>query len=77
MFSLVSNILTIVIVFAYYSYKTFIFIYKATAVVAAFIDRLVEAMMIRTVYRLSDTQRKVLMHTFILVGVGLVRELGS
>ena len=77
MFSFVSNVLTIIIVFAYFSYKTLLFIYRLSLLLIDLIDRIVEAIMMRTVYRLSDTQRKVIMHTLLLIGVGLVRELNS
>ena len=77
MFSFASSILTIIIVFAYFSCKTLLFIYRLNVLLIAIIDRIAEAIMMRTVYRLSDTQRKVIMHTLLLIGVGLVRELSS
>ncbi len=75
MFNFLSNILTCVIVGAYYSYKALFLIYRVCLFLVEVIDKIVEAIMIRTIYRLSDTQKKVLMHISILVGVGLVREL--
>ena len=77
MYNLLCNILTGVIVFVYYSFKTLRFIHGLSVGLILIIDKIVEAIMIRTVYRLSDTQRKVIMHTFILIGVGVVRELSS
>ena len=77
MYSILSNILTSAIVIAYYSYKTLCFIHRLSVFVIRIIDKIVEAIMIRTVYRLSDTQRKVIMHMLLLVGVGIVRELSS
>ncbi len=77
MYSILSNILTSVIVTAYYSYKTLGFIHRLSVCVVRIIDKIVEAIMKRTVYRLSDTQRKVIMHILLLVGVGIVRELSS
>ncbi len=77
MYSILSNILTSAIVIAYYSYKTLCFIHRLSVFVIRIFDKVVEAIMIRTVYRLSDTQRKVIMHMLLLVGVGIVRELSS
>ena len=77
MYSILSNILTSAIVIAYYSYKTLCFIHRLSVFVIRIVDKIVEAIMIRTVYRLSDTQRKVIMHMLLLVGVGIVRELSS
>ena len=77
MYSILSNILTSAIVIAYYSYKTLCFIYRLSVFVIRIIDKIVEAIMIRTVYRLSDTQRKVIMHMLLLVGVGILSELSS
>ena len=77
MYSILSNILTGIIVFTYYSFKVSLVIYRFCSFVFKVIDHVVEAIMIRTVYRLSDTQKKVLMHIFILVGVGVVRELSQ
>ena len=77
MFSFAVNILTIIIVFANFSYKTLLFIYRLSVLIIAIIDRIVEAIIMRAVYRLSDPQRKVIMHTLLLIGVGLVRELSS
>ena len=77
MYSILSNILTSIIIVAYYSYKTLCFIHRLSVFVIRIIDKIVEAIMIRTVYRLSDTQRKVIMHMLLLVGVGIVRELSS
>ena len=75
MYNILSKILTGIIVFTYYSYKALLFIYRFFSLLVKAIDNVVEAIMIRTIYRLSDTQKKVLMHIFILVGVGIVREL--
>ena len=75
MYSILSNILTGIIVFTYYSFKVSLVIYRFCSFVFKVIDYIVEAIMIRTVYRLSDTQKKVIMHVLILVGVGVVREL--
>ena len=77
MYSILSNILTSIIIVAYHSYKTLLFIHRLSVFVIRIIDKVVEAIMIRTVYRLSDTQRKVIMHILLLVGVGIVRELNS
>ena len=77
MYSILSNILISVIVVAYYSYKALVFIHRLGVCVIRIIDKIVEAIMKRTVYRLSDTQRKVIMHILLLVGVGIVRELSS
>ena len=77
MYRFLSNILTSVVVIAHYSYKTLLFIHRLSVCVIKIIDKIVEALMIRTVYRLSDTQRKVIMHMLLLVGVGIVRELSS
>lgn len=77
MYSILSNILTSIIIIAYYSYKTLLFIHRLSVCVIRIIDKIVEAVMKRTVYRLSDTQRKVIMHILLLVGVGIVRELSS
>ncbi len=74
MFNFLSNILTCVIVGAYYSYKALLLIYRLCLFLVEVIDKIVEAIMTRTIYRLTDSQKKVLMHIFILVGVGLVRE---
>ena len=77
MYSILSNIITSIIIVAYYSYKTLCFIHRLSVFVIRIVDKIVEAIMIRTVYRLSDTQRKVIMHMLLLVGVGIVRELSS
>ncbi len=77
MYSILSNILTSIMIIAYYSYKTLLFIHRLGVCVIRIIDKIVEAVMKRTVYRLSDTQRKVIMHILLLVGVGIVRELSS
>ena len=53
---------------AYQIYKTCTFIIK-------FLDQLVEAIMTRTIYRLSDRQKNVIMNILLLVGVGVVNEL--
>ena len=75
MYNILSNILTGIIVFTYYSFKVSLLIYRFCSLLVKAIDDVVEAIMIRTIYRLSDTQKKVLMHIFILLGVGIVREL--
>ena len=75
MYNILSNILTGIIVFTYYSFKVLRLVYRFCSLLVKAIDDVVEAIMIRTIYRLSDTQKKVLMHIFILVGVGIVREL--
>ena len=53
---------------AYQIYKTCTFIIK-------FLDQIVEAIMTRTIYRLSDRQKNVIMNILLLVGVGVVNEL--
>ncbi len=62
-------------IFIYLLYRFLSLVYQLGLFLVEAIDKIVEAIMIRTIYRLSDTQKKVLMHISILVGVGLVREL--
>ena len=50
-------------------------IYKTCAFIIKFLDQLVEAIMVRTIYRLSDRQKSVIMNILLLVGVGVVNEL--
>ena len=72
MFNFLSNILTCVIVGAYYSYKALLLIYRLWLFLVEVIDKIVEAVMTRTIYRLSDSQIYVMIHIFIIVGLGLV-----
>ena len=50
-------------------------VYKTCAVIIKFLDQLVESIMVRTIYRLSDRQKSVIMNILLLVGVGVVNEL--
>ena len=75
MFNFLSNIFTCVIVGAYYSYKALLLIYRLCLFLVEVIDKIVEAIMTRTIYRLTDSQKKVLMHVFIFVGLAVNAEL--
>ena len=58
-------------------YEVYIFlslIYRLCLFLVDVIDKIVEATMIRTIYRLSNSQKYVMMHIFILVGLGLVKD---
>ena len=50
-------------------------VYRKCAFLIKLLDQIVEAIMVRTIYRLSDRQKNVIMNILILVGVGVVNEL--
>ena len=50
-------------------------VYRKCAFIIKLLDQIVEAIMVRTIYRLSDRQKNVIMNILILVGVGVVNEL--
>ena len=50
-------------------------VYRKCAIIIKLLDQIVEAIMVRTIYRLSDRQKTVIMNILILVGVGVVNEL--
>ena len=61
-------------IFIYLLYRFLSIIYQLCIFLVETIDNMVEAIMIRTIYRLSDSQKYIMMHVLILVGVGLVKE---
>ena len=50
-------------------------IYKTCVSTIKLLDKMAEAIMVKTIYRLSDRQRSVIMNILLLVGVGVVNEL--
>jgi len=50
-------------------------VYRKCAFIIKLLDQIVEAIMVRTIYRPSDRQKNVIMNILILVGVGVVNEL--
>ena len=50
-------------------------VYRKCAFIIKLLDQIVEAIMVRTIYRLSDRQKNVIMNILIFVGVGVVNEL--
>ena len=60
--------------FIYDLYRFFKLIYQVCLVFFEVIDKIVEAVMTRTIYRLTDSQKYVMIHIFVIVGLGLVKE---
>ena len=60
--------------FIYELYRFFKLICQVCQVLFEVIDNIVEAFMTRTIYRLTDSQKYVMIHIFIIVGLGLVKE---
>ena len=61
-------------IFVYGLYRFFSLIYQIFTFLFEVIDKIVEAVMTRTIYRLTDSQKYVMIHIFIIVGLGLVKE---
>ena len=61
-------------IFIYELYRLASLIYQIFTFLFEVIDKIVEAVMTRTIYRLSDSQKYVMIHIFIIVGLGLVKE---
>ena len=61
-------------IFIYELYRFFSLIYQICTFLFEVIDKIVEAVMTRTIYRLSESQTYVMIHIFIIVGLGLVNN---
>ena len=61
-------------IFIYDLYRFFSFIYQICIFLFGVIDKLVEVVMTRTIYRLTDSQKYVVVHIFVIMGLGLVKE---
>ncbi len=59
-------------IFVYGLYRFFSLIYQVLTFLVEVIDKIVEAVMTRTIYRLTDSQKYVMVHIFIILGLGLV-----
>ena len=61
-------------IFIYELYKFFSLIYKICAFLFEFIDKIVDVVMTGTIYLLTDSQKYVMIHIFIIMGLGLVKK---
>ena len=61
-------------IFVYELFRFFRLIYQIFAFLFEVIDKIVEAVMTRTIYRLTDSQKYVMIHILVIVGLGLVKE---
>ena len=55
-------------------YRFLRFFYLLSVLLVNAIDKIVETIMLKTICRLTDSQKFVLTHILILVGLGLVKE---
>ena len=56
----------------YELYRFLSLIYQIITLLFEVIDKIVEAVMTRTIYRLNDSQKHVLIHIFIIMGLAMV-----
>ena len=66
--------ITKILVFIYRVYRFLRVLYLLSVLLVNVIDRIVEAIMIKTIYRLTDSQKYVIMQILILIGLGLVKQ---
>ena len=59
-------------IFIYELYRLLSLIYQIFTFLFEVIDKIVEAVMTRTIYRLTDSQKYVMIHIFIIVSLALV-----
>ena len=59
-------------IFIYELYRLLSLIYQIFTFLFEVIDKIVEAVMTRTIYRLTDSQKYVMIHIFIIGGLALV-----
>ena len=66
------NMIRQIYIFIYELYRFLSLIYQIFTSLFEVIDKIVEAVMTRTIYRLTDSQKYVMIHIFIIVGLALV-----
>ena len=66
--------ITEISIFISKGYRFLRILYLLSVLFVNVIDKIVEAITIKTIYRLTDSQKYVMMQILILVGLGLVKE---